>query len=660
MRTTRKEQLRSGSLKAFVHVGKTTEAPAAKDALAKTPVRMTRSKSAALASAGVEVKAAPAPAPVATRKRKLEAAAPAVEAAPKPVQKAAKTSKSATPKGKRATTINAYFSPKSKGDAAPEESIAAATNASVADSSAIIADKVLAAAPSDAPVVSMDSATPAASAEQKALQKAALDQRANALLGKLRGRKAIIETSAANERIEETRAIQANIREIRESVLAGASAAAPTVADGAAQASFESAKTMSSEDLHLRELRRQFVAINPRPNSPRALPREMRKLEELFQGLEHTVMFSGPRDGSGVIYHRVRKSVEVMAKRTFGWRELGQIVAVYPESYTYEAVATVHEGRRVTSVELRPRVKGLGLAVEMEQRREQFRSKLVDLVDAAHRAFLVARGYTQQDLDTISGWHPSFDVETTPAVTPIALPPSTGSAGTVAGSPAVASFDREKLKHLLGKAASKISAHSGGSSDVVDPKKTAVSAPVLAPAPAPASVLAPAAASLPTPTNSPVIGHAAGPVGRDKAKEKPVSKANALLERIRAKQRAKEALQKASAPLVSASTRTMHSRLPMVLETLSFMFYSERKSVLPFFYVADKLADSKNLDRLEASQHLVALSRLVPEWCEVQQESGEPLESGAEPCVGARLKVTRTVSMQEAKRSLESRISELN
>ncbi|KAI7834385.1 hypothetical protein BX661DRAFT_52446 [Kickxella alabastrina] len=150
---------------------------------------------------------------------------------------------------------------------------------------------------------------------------------------------------------------------------------------------FASTIIPTTEDLYLRDLRRQFVSISPQPGSAQPLPRSMRKLEELFQALEHTILFDSKDASMGVIYHRIRKSVEVMAKRTFGWHELGQILAVYPESYTFGALPTMHEGRRVVSVELKPRAHGLQMAVEMERRRVEFRKRLVRIVEAEHGGF---------------------------------------------------------------------------------------------------------------------------------------------------------------------------------------------------------------------------------------------------------------------------------
>ncbi|KAJ1940646.1 hypothetical protein GGF37_003885, partial [Kickxella alabastrina] len=467
-----------------------------------------------------------------------------------------------------------------------------------------------------------------------------LDRRAHVLLGRLRSRKAststsneasAAETSAAvflvPSAIEQTREIQASIRALRETIT-------ETTTNNMAKPSpstFASTIIPTTEDLYLRDLRRQFVSISPQPGSAQPLPRSMRKLEELFQALEHTILFDSKDASMGVIYHRIRKSVEVMAKRTFGWHELGQILAVYPESYTFGALPTMHEGRRVVSVELKPRAHGLQMAVEMERRRVEFRKRLVRIVEAEHGGFLARRGYTETDISAVRGWHPEFDIETTPMVTPIAMPPATLPLGNQSASPLVATFDRNRLKHLLGQTTAALSqAPAQEQADLV-PEPTTAAAAALAATKA-------AAAAIP--------------------KEKPITKAQELLERIRAKQRAKELQKQNEAPVVPASTRTMHSRLPGILEALSFMFYSERKSVLPFFFVADRIAETKGLDKAEAAVHLVEMSAFVPEWCVVVREDGAVMNRGEEPVTGARMKVTRSIGMQEAKARLEAKIAE--
>ncbi|KAJ2892829.1 hypothetical protein GGI21_005526, partial [Coemansia aciculifera] len=401
-----RKQTTATTLKAFVRVSKNSDAPnpkaAAKPAVARP---MTRSRSTSSAIRVEPEKEAV----VVTRKRKLAED-------PKPVKKKAKVAPAvvveeqpapvavvelppmvtpAKPKGKKATTISAYFSPTAKKDSAP----------------AATAEPVILPEVAEVPMVPVSAA------------RAQLKGTAAELLTRLRNRHKATATSA-----EETRSIQDDLRTRRIPIPAASTTAIGT------KATFAESGTLSSETQQQRALHRQFVAITT-PGSKVVLSQHQRKLYELFQALDHTVMFGGQRS---VIYHRIRSGVESMAKRTFGWRELGQILAIYPESYTHQAVPTVHDGRRVVSVELAPQAQGVDLARDMEARRIEFVQRLSKSVLAAHRAFLVDRRYSDQEIEALGGaLHPAFDIESTPQVTPLTMPPTPADA---AGP--VAAFDR--------------------------------------------------------------------------------------------------------------------------------------------------------------------------------------------------------------------------
>ncbi|KAJ2624704.1 hypothetical protein H4R22_005030, partial [Coemansia sp. RSA 1290] len=137
-----------------------------------------------------------------------------------------------------------------------------------------------------------------------------------------------------------------------------------------------------------------------------------------------------------------------------------------------------------------------------------------------------------------------------------------------------------------------------------------------------------------------------------KPKERPTSTAAALLERIRAKQRAKELATKPKP--IPVTTQSMYSRLPAILSTLSFIYYSERKHVLPLAYVVDKVCESQSLDKSEATCHLISLAEFVPEWCLIDDEDPK------KPSPDARFKVIRSVSTQEAKKRLQAKIDAIN
>ncbi|KAJ2609884.1 hypothetical protein GGF44_006255, partial [Coemansia sp. RSA 1694] len=322
------------------------------------------------------------------------------EALPKSQTTTAVAAASSTPRRKKATTISAYFSPSAKKDT-PEVS---QEIPSVIETTPVVETiHEVAPAVEVAPVVEV---APPAVELSLPPSRAQLKGRAAELLTRLRSRHKPAATSAA-----ETRSIQDGLRARRTPAVAAIECTnvQPTAA---AVAKFAESGALSQETVEARAMHRQFVSIGTTGNTP-PLPQHLRKLHELFQALDHAVLFGGQRS---VIYHRARAGVEAMAKRTFGWRELGQILALLPDAYACTAVPAVHNGRRVVSVELTPRTGGgLDLAVEIDARRRQFAHALGARVDAAHRAFLADRGYADADVDALRGaWHPAFDVESTP------------------------------------------------------------------------------------------------------------------------------------------------------------------------------------------------------------------------------------------------------
>ncbi|KAJ2848982.1 hypothetical protein IWW36_002960 [Coemansia brasiliensis] len=615
----RGQQRGSTTLKSFVRVSKNAEGPVGKD-VAKPTMRITRSRAAALAAEARAAEDKPIdPMPqlptTPSRKRKLELTAEAAKAESSPAKRATRTpqkrtaaEKTTKKQRKPTTTIKSYFKPKDNESAAPKAVEPTTVEPSIEPDEAI-------------PNSSSSKDNETAAEPNVSPPKAGRAERANSLLKRLRNRKRPEPTAIEQAKIEETRAIQDQIRALREQPAAEC-LVNPRLA------SFEASHIKTAEEQQLRELKRQFVKINSSVDGMAPMPREFRKLEELFQALEHTVMFGGA-NSKGVVYHRIRQAVESMAQRTFGWRELGQILAVYPESYSYKPFTTTHNGRSVQSVVLTPVARGMTLALEMESRRDQFKQRLIKLVSTAHTDFLLKRGYSEGEISGISGWHPSFDIETTPTITPLDLPPTALKDMQASGT--VASFDREKLKHLL-----------GSGRNVSKPVATAAdpSASKLSSSSDEAKI---AVLSLPTPTDSPVL-QASG----NKPKERPTSTAAALLERIRAKQRAKELAAKPK--VIPVTTRSMYSRLPVILSTLSFIYYSERKHVLPLAYVVDKVCESQNLDKSEATCHLVSLAEFIPEWCLV--DDNDPKK----PSPDARFKVIRSISTQEAKKRLQTKI----
>ncbi|KAJ2386005.1 hypothetical protein GGI23_006594, partial [Coemansia sp. RSA 2559] len=435
---------RAGTLKAFVRVSKNSEG-AAVDGKKAGPVplagrRMSTRSQSAKSETGVDGVVATTERRPSTKRKSVEEkeTAMVVQRHAKRMATKVRSSMASPSKKKRATTIGAYFSASPKANTAPSRSkdnqqqphcpennmvdISDKTRPEILlpiaedASEQPLGDKAHGAIAQPLPVAESTKNAPEARE-----QKAKLRAKTNALLDKLRNRKrpsnddtvapppllhgssAVsseqkeVEAVAMEPKINITRDIQERIRERRE---AASGLAQQPEAIGDQGVAFEAARVKTAADAQMHELKRQFVVIQARA-AKTPLNSELRKLDELFQGLEHVALFGGQAN-KGVVYHKVRKGVESMAKRTFGWKELGQILAIYPEAYAYEPVNTTNEGRRVVSVILTPLAQGVNLAVGMETRRDEFRRRLVARMADAHSRFLVDRGFSAADVELVA------------------------------------------------------------------------------------------------------------------------------------------------------------------------------------------------------------------------------------------------------------------
>ncbi|KAJ2243230.1 hypothetical protein GGI13_006675, partial [Coemansia sp. RSA 455] len=298
------------TLKGVFRVSKNSDVSIGKDANPR-PMRMTRSRSAALATEVAPTVVVEKPV---TRKRKLAED-------PAPTQKKQqKVEPATTPRKKRPTTISAYFSPSTKTEqtsvtlmkpvipATVVEPVVEAVEATVEPVKEIVAEPKAAVEPiaeavSEAVVeVVAEPKLVEPVAETKPENRDKLNERAAVLLARLRNRTKVTSETTA----EETRSIQDDLRTRRTTTLS-----TPELAPAASK--FTEAGGITASEQHARDIHRQFVTITRGP----ALPQGLKKLNEIFQALDHTVMFGGQ---TSVIYHRARHGVESMAKRTFGWR----------------------------------------------------------------------------------------------------------------------------------------------------------------------------------------------------------------------------------------------------------------------------------------------------------------------------------------------------
>ncbi|KAJ3331710.1 hypothetical protein HDU76_002428 [Blyttiomyces sp. JEL0837] len=200
------------------------------------------------------------------------------------------------------------------------------------------------------------------------------------------------------------------------------------------------------------------------------LPASYALLDKFFHALEFSVSFLRGRDQPAV-FHKFRRPVENMSGRTFTIDHLEQIRSVFPEAYRYEACRTRLDGTEggcrenaeagdwVDSVRLEmvdylkekkmmeesgkekdkegngnasenyDVKEGVGKVYqpwgdELVKRRLVFRERLVERVKKEHSKFLESISFQTRDEVTseLRAWHPKFDLEGVPEVERTPMP----------------------------------------------------------------------------------------------------------------------------------------------------------------------------------------------------------------------------------------------
>ncbi|KAJ1913060.1 hypothetical protein IWQ60_009378 [Tieghemiomyces parasiticus] len=402
---------------------------------------------------------------------------------------------------------------------------------------------------------------------------------------------------------------------------------------------------------------RKFQHLTSTPASSTAatklpLPSHCQRLDVTYQALEHTLVFLKGQNQS-CVYHRLRKPVENMCRRSFELEQLGQLVTVYPGAYRLEPVRHLHNGQRVASVEIHfgPALNGSTTEVttssssaadthflhaafastELEKRRVHFRHLLLELVHAAHNAFLIRRALPPVATYTeLAHWHPDFSLDTdVPAIPSAELPRLE-----------LQTVSQQRVQDLLGRLQSR----------PVTPK-TPVGGTHL-PTPTSPMALSAAAAACPTPppipcTPTKVATPSSVVLAAPAAPTKVGGGTLSLLDRIRQK----EQLRKRADLLVPSEEQTTQraqlSRLAELADTLSFLFYSSKRTTLRLRELVPKLVDSSPvpITEAEAVQLVSLLARTVPQWCQITMIAGDTM-----------VKLDRTVAVREAKAAIQRRL----
>ncbi|KAJ1987075.1 hypothetical protein H4R33_003028 [Dimargaris cristalligena] len=339
------------------------------------------------------------------------------------------------------------------------------------------------------------------------------------------------------------------------------------------------------------------------------LPSELQRLDMLFQSIEHTLVFMKGQN-QPCIYHRIRKPVENMCRRNFELEHLGQIMTLCPEIYHLNAVRHLHQGARIPSVEIQwgPHFDGVLTGGQLEARRSQFKDALLNYTFQAHNRFL------ENDLgmspvasiQVLDQWHADFKLDTQVSAVPSATLPRLE----------LHTVSQQRVQDLLAKLKGR------------HPSRVGI---VAASAPGSAAAIAPLASD------------------ESAAPKPPASKPLSLLERIRQKEQNRKRDTMLGITPENVTHRAMLSRLPDMVDTLSFLFYAAKRTIMKMKELAPKLVDSHKLplSESEAVQHISLLSTTVPTWCKLTIIGIETM-----------VKVDRAVSVRSAKDTIQAKLLE--
>ena len=129
-----------------------------------------------------------------------------------------------------------------------------------------------------------------------------------------------------------------------------------------------------------------------------------------FSALDSVCMLLDARS-QRFLFHKSAEAVERITKRSFPARLLGQILGLWPEAYAVEPVTIIKDGRRCKTLSLSFPSSNSISPIELESRRQHFRSLLVKLVQDAHSAFLESQNIFLPRGKKVMNWHPKFDLE---------------------------------------------------------------------------------------------------------------------------------------------------------------------------------------------------------------------------------------------------------
>ncbi|XP_044519115.1 DNA replication factor Cdt1 isoform X2 [Gracilinanus agilis] len=342
-----------------------------------------------------------------------------------------------------------------------------------------------------------------------------------------------------------------------------------------------------------------------------ALPYKYKVLAEMFRSMDTVVSLLFNRS-EVVTFAKVKQGVQDMLHKRFEEKNVGQIKTVFPDSYRFRQERNIPPfgsgGKRSDyqlTIEpvLGPEDGGQGApqmsASRLLQRRHTFGRNLVQLVKEQHKAFLASLNPPLVvPEDQLTRWHPRFNVDEVPDVTPAELPqpPHTD---TVTSAQEMLARARAMLTPKMERALAQLAL------------KTADGSPGPRGPPTPGS----AEPQSPPAPGSPDLGSPPKLVSPSSSPSALRGVSQALLERIRAKEAQKLQALMTRRPQQEERLLVL-SRLPELARILRSVFVAEKKPALTMEVACARMIGSygPSMTPGEMEKHLQVLSELLPDW----------------------------------------------
>ena len=299
-----------------------------------------------------------------------------------------------------------------------------------------------------------------------------------------------------------------------------------------------------------------------------------------FSALDTAIMLLYGRS-QRFIFHKSQEMVEQTTGRNFTLELFGQIFHLLPDAYNLEPVNIVKNGQRIKSIAISfktnaaaphgiytDEILSIPNSIEIEERRQNLRNVLTDIVKIEHEKFLASIGVVIPKGKRVLNWHPKFNLE---EIGPI---------------PSKLLFETEKAKQ-----ADPLTV-SDRVKDTFEIRDEAI-----------------LKSTLSTPKNKQPIDQ------NDDIGSSPTKKKKSLLDRIKERE-AQTAIDIVTGKIERGKKIAMIESLYDYVDTISLAFGSAKKTALTYRYLEEKLMDSCKSSTSSASirEKFDMLLKICPGW----------------------------------------------